>query len=288
MDPDEGENISEGTPPDSVPSSHRHSPPRTEIRERIPSLSLPRSNLVRTDPEQQDRRTTFEGDGMLPALGALAVLPAGVVRGHISDHASNRNATDHVLSSEGVSSASSTSGDGLSPPLVIGLNPRTIVGAQNIMPRSDNQQQAVGGSNHERARLGSVATSSAHSMVDREVLVMREAAVELSTASTPTPLGRMRRMSLFERANSISMPSNDGSGDCDTPHPKSERSNSSAMVKGRNLISIGLDENHSDHDHASALGRDKYNTVLRDWLMHVLEKDDQQNVEVSKDARILQ
>eukprot|EP00752_Nemacystus_decipiens_P007845 g7009.t1 len=74
------------------------------------------------------------------------------------------------------------------------------------------------------------------------------------------------------------MPSNEGSDDYDTPHAKSDRSNSSGMVKGRK--SSWIDDTHSDHDHPSSLGRDKYNTVFRDWLMHVVEKDDQQNAEV--------
>ena len=255
---------------ETAPSSYSRSPPPTETGGMAPSLSLPRSNLMGTDPEQQDRRTNFQDDGLLPPLGAT-ILPPGVVRGNISDHASKQTSIEHVLSSAGASSASS--GD-LSPRLVIGLNSRTTNESQ------DNQQQS-GGCNKERGRLGSVATGSASSMVDREVLVMREA-MELSAASIPTPLGRQRRLSLFERANSISMPSNDGSADFDLPRAKSDRSNSSAMVKGRNASSVGLDEPPSDHDdHPSALGRDKYNTVLRDWLMHVLEKDDQQNADVS-------
>lgn len=278
---DEGENTSKVTGMETVPSSNRRSPPSTETGEEMaPSPSLPRSNLIMTETEHQDRRPAFEDDGMLPALGA-PVLPAGVVRVNIPDHANKQTSIDHVLSSGGLSSASSVSADDLSPPLVIGLNPRTINEGQNIMLRvSDNQQQSGGGS-LERGRLGSVATRSAHSMVDREVLIMHEA-MELSTSSAQTPLGRIRRLSLFERANSISIPSNGGgSGDYDAPHhAKSDRSNSSAMVKGRNMSSIGLDEDHSDHDHPLSIGRDKYNTVLRDWLMHVVEKDDQQNVEV--------
>lgn len=271
MDPDEGENISKGTPMETVPSSDSQRPRPAERGGMAPPLSFPSSNLIGTEPKQQDRRTSFQDDGMLPRLGAT-ILPAGVVRVNIPEHASKKTSIEHVLSSAGASSASSVSGDDLSPPLVIGLNSQTINETQ------DNLQS--GGSNHERGRLGSVATSSAHSMVDREVLVMREA-MELSAASTPTPLGRARRLSLFERANSISVPSNEGSGDYDIPHAKSDRSNSSAMVKGRNISSIGLDETHSDHDdHLSAVGRDKYNTVLRDWLMHVLEKDDQQNADV--------
>lgn len=281
MDPDEGENSSKGIRMDAVPSSQdRQRPPPTETGEMVASLSLPCSNLIGTEPEQQDRRTTFEGDDMLPPLGA-PVLPAGVVRVNISDHASRPNSIDPMPSSACLSSASSVGGDDdLEPPLVIGLKPRIVNEVHGIMPRPENRQHS-GGSNHERALGGSVATtSSAHSMVDRAVLVMREA-MESSPPSSPTPLGRPRRLSLFERANSISIPSNDGNGDYDTPHAKSDRSNSSGMaMKGRDMSSIVLDETPSDHDHLSALGRDKYNTVLRDWLMHVLEKDDQQNAEV--------
>lgn len=258
---------------ETVPFSDRQSRPPTETGEMVASLSLPRSNLMESEPKQQNHRTTFEGDdSMLPALGA-PVLRTMV--------ANRQNSIDNMLSSERLSSGSCVSGDDLTPPLVIGLKPRTINEAQNIMPRPENLQQS-NVRTHERA-LGSAATSSAHSMVDREVLVMREA-MELSTASTPTPLGRQRRRSLFQRAHSISIPSNEGSGYSDTPHAKSDRSNSSAMVKGRNINSIGLDETSSDHDHHSELGRDKYNTVLRDWLMHVVEKDDQQNAEVRNEG----
>eukprot|EP00903_Cladosiphon_okamuranus_P010912 g10308.t1 len=284
MDPDEVENTSKGTGMATVPSSNRQSPPSTETGEMAPALSHPRLNLIGNESEQQGRRPAFEDDGMLPALGA-PVLPAAVIRVNIPDHANKRTSIDHVLSSGGVSSASSVGADDLRPPLVIGLNSTTINVGQNAMPRvSDNQQQS-GDGNRERGRLGSVAICSAHSMVDRKVLVMREA-TGLSTSPNPTPLGRQRRLSLFERANSISIPlNNQGSGDSDAPlHAKSDRSNSSGMVKGRNMSSFRLDEALSDHDHPSSIGRDKYNTVLRDWLMHVVEKDDQQNVEEVQNA----
>lgn len=259
---------------ETLASSCRQRPPPTETEEMVPSLSRPSSNLMGAEPEQQDREMDLDGDGMLPALSAH-VLPADVVRVNIPNHASRPTSIEPTRS-ECMPSTSSAGGDDLKPPLVVGLNSRIINEAQNVMPRSENQH---GGINHERVRLGSAATSSAHSMAHREVLVMSKAS-ELSTASSPTPLGRPRRLSLFERANSISVPFNEESGEYDVPHAKSDRSNSSAMVKGRNIRSSGLDESRSDHDQSSALGRDKYNTVLRDWLMNVLEKDDQQNAEV--------
>ncbi|CAM9437151.1 unnamed protein product [Pylaiella littoralis] len=127
--------------------------------------------------------------------------------------------------------------------------------------------------------INEAAASSSQSLVDREVLVMREMANKSSPS--PTPLGRQRRLSLYERANSIIHISNDGkgSGDHNVPPVRSDRSSSSALVKGRDIDTTVSEERTSVQDKKSALGRDKYNTVLRDWLMHVVEKDDPNNAE---------
>lgn len=268
---------------ETVPFSDRQSPPSTEAGEMVASLSLSRSDLVGTEPEKQDLMATFEDDGMLPALGA-PVLPAGVAGSNVFNHASRHQSTDHMLdSNECLSSATSVSGNDLDlePPLAVGLNSRVLHEAHNIMSRSANQHQSDG-SNHEREL---VATSSANSIVDREVLVMREAA-EVSSVSSPTPLGRQRRRSLFERANSMNMPSSAGSSDHDTSHVKRRDRSFGAMGNGLSINSIVRDENSSDRDHRSELGRDKYKTVFRDWLMHVLEKDDQQNAEVRQEGHL--
>lgn len=204
---------------------------------------------------RREEQATFEGRGRdfgSPTLGD-SMLPPGVVKVNLLSDASSQNSIHGALSSGGLSSA----GDGdLQPPIIVGVNPRII-----------NQ----------------VASSSSQSVVDREVLVMREAP-EVSSLSNPTPLGRQRRLSLFERANSL-VPdifdgrSGRGSVDHSVPPARSDRSNSSPLVKGRNIDSVAIEERLSK-DNKSALGRDKYNTVLRDWLMHVVEKDDQHNSEV--------
>lgn len=251
MDSDEGDNSvvsREGT----VPLSEwqrvlgSNTPPAAGEMAASPPI-LPTSYPGDTESRLEEP-ATFEGRGRdfgSPPLGD-SVLPAGVVKVNLLSDASSQNSIHGVLSSAGLSSV----GDGdLQPPLVVGVNPLII-----------NQ----------------VAASSSQSVVDREVLVMREAP-ELSSSSNPTPLGRQRRLSLFERANSLIPDLNDHSS---IPPARSDRSNSSPLVKGRNIDSIGIGERSSKQDSKSALGRDKYNTVLRDWLMHVVEKDDQHNSEV--------
>lgn len=249
MDSDEGDSSvvsREGVIPLSAP---------TPAGEMAASPILPPSYPDDTDTWHEEG-ATLEGKNSncgSPLLGA-SVLPAGVVKVDLLSDASSQNSIHKVLSSGGLSSA----GDGgLQPPLIVGVNPRVI---------------------------NETAARSSQSVVDRDVLVMREAP-ELSSSSNPTPLGRQRRLSLFERANSIIYDIHDGrgvggSGEHNVPLARSDRSSSSAIVKGQNVDSIFAGERPSLQDSKSALGRDKYNTVLRDWLMHVVEKDDPHNSEV--------
>lgn len=249
------------------------------------SLSIPRPNVSETELGQpQHQGKIYDGEGISNNNSCSPMLDAPIVRANLTpEPASSENSIHPVLSSGCASCESSTAGDGLKPPLVIGVNPRLINYAQENMSPSLSEHQQPGDSSQVAGSIpGSMATrSSALSMVDREVLVMREA-VELSSTTNPTPLGQQRRLSLFERAHSCVLPS---SNDEDDQHSilntRSERNSSAVIVKSRNINSIDLDASPSlRNDQSSSHERDKYNTVLRDWLMHVLEKDDQHNAEV--------
>ncbi|CAN0208855.1 unnamed protein product, partial [Ectocarpus fasciculatus] len=152
---------------------------------------------------------------------------------------------------------------------------------EQLRPRSSRHELNIPGGPMESA-----ATNSARLAVDREVLVMREAA-QSSAEVDPTPLGQHRRLSLFERAHSsIMYSSNEGKGgdgnnsEDSVPRARVDRSKSGVVVvNGRNIGSIGLEDRTTLIGGDSTRGRDKYNTVLRDWLMHVVEKDDHQDAE---------
>lgn len=241
------------------------------------------------------------GSDLLSTLSA-PVLPTHVVGAGLSDHASSQNSIHEVLSS-GYSSMVSDDGD-LEPPLLIGVNPLIVVNkGTNPAPNPQQDTDAAAASRGERLQprnsrpelelpggsIESAATNGSRLAVDREVLVMREAAQ--SSEIEPTPLGQHRRLSLFERAHSsIIYSSNEGKGgdgnnsDDSVPLARCDRSKSGVqvvLVNGRmNIDSIGLEDRTTLIDGDSTRGRDKYNTVLRDWLMHVVEKDDQQDAEV--------
>ncbi|CAM9288352.1 unnamed protein product, partial [Hapterophycus canaliculatus] len=209
----------------------------------------------------------------------------------LSECTSSQHSIHRTLSSE--YSSSETHG-GLEPPLFVGVNPRIVndtAATDEMAVSGENQQLPPGGVSRFATDIlasdsvASAATSTSNSVADREVLIMGEAA-ELSSECNPTPLGRQRRLSLFERAHSMTMYSStderggDGGGEHGMPHDRSDRSSSSAVVRGRVIDSMALQESISSHDgEDSAVPRDKYNTVLRDWLMHVLEKDDQHDAD---------
>ncbi len=255
-------------------------PPPIQQGGRTASLSIPRPNPSEHGLGQQQQGTIFDGEGASNSCSPM--LDAPVVMANLtSQPASSDNSIHPVLSSGCASSESSTAGDGLKPALVIGVNPRLINHAQeNMSPPSPENQRTGNSSQMAGSIQGSMATRSRTlSMVDREVLVMREA-VELSSSTNPTPLGQQRRLSLFERAHSVVLTSsNDGDDQDDIRNNRSERRSSAVIVKGRNIDSIDLDASQSLRN-AQSHERDKYNTVLRDWLMHVLEKDDQHDAEV--------
>lgn len=274
--------VDAATVPSSGLQGALNNPPPVERGEIAPSLSMPHSSPS-AEPGQQQVRTIFDGEG---SNNGSLILDAPIVRTNLSSEpASSDNSIHRVLSSGCASGESSVADQALKPPIMIGVKSRIFNGAPDIMSPSpsENQQQPGGSSQVAGSMPESMATRSRTlSMVDREVLVMREA-VQLSSSTNPTPLGQQRRRSLFERAHSIAMPSSsDGTDHHDVLHAKSERSNSSAIVvvKGRNIDSIDLDASPSPRNDQSSHERDKYNTVLRDWLMHVVEKDDQHDAEV--------
>lgn len=255
MDSDEGDSSvvsQEGTVPLSGwQSIGNTTPPPAAAGEMMTSPTRSTSHLGDTEPCGEEK-VAFRGESSnrrSPTQGASALLE-GAVKVNLLSDVSSQSSVHGVLSNRGLSSPGN---EDLLPPLVVGVNPRMI---------------------------NEAAASSSQSLVDREVLVMREMANKSSPS--PTPLGRQRRLSLYERANSIIHISNDGkgSGDHNVPPVRSDRSSSSALVKGRDIDTTVSEERTSVQDRKSALGRDKYNTVLRDWLMHVVEKDDPNNAEV--------
>lgn len=236
----------------------------------------------------QRERNPFQGEGRSRERPIPDTSP---VRVCLSECTSSQHSIHRTLSS---GYASSATHGGLEPPLFVGVNPRTVndTAETDEMAVSAESQQVSGGGGEMLAggSVASAATSRSNSVVDREVLIMREAA-DLSSEFNPTPLGRQRRLSLFERAHSTTMCSStderggDGGGEHGLPRDRSDRSTSSAMVRVRRIDSIGLQELASSHDDEEpTVPRDKYNTVLRDWLMHVLEKDDQHDAEVRDDV----
>ncbi|CAM9787116.1 unnamed protein product [Ectocarpus sp. 6 AP-2014] len=267
------------------------------------------SNSSRPPVEAGEMRRNHEAEGA-PLTGgqtrnnsdlstlSAPVLPTHVVGAGLYDHASSQNSI-HEVQSSGYSSVASNDG-GLEPPLLIGVNPLIVLNkatnpasipqhdtdaaaaprGEKLQPRSSRHELEFPGGSTERA-----ATNSAPLAVDREVLVMREAAQ--SSDADPTPLGQHRRLSLFERAHStIIYSSNEGKGgdgnnsEDSVPHARCDRSKSGVVVvNGRDIDAIGLEDRTTLINGDSTRGRDKYNTVLRDWLMHVVEKDDQQDAE---------
>lgn len=254
------------------------------------SLSISRPPQRRDEPRQHERNI-FQGGGRTTHQPAQDASP---VRVCLSECTSSQHSIHRTLSS---GYSSSLTHGGLEPALFVGVNPQIVndTAATDEMAASEESQELSGGDRPatETSASGSVAsaaTSRSNSVVDRDVLIMREAA-DLSSEFNPTPLGRQRRLSLFERAHSTTMYSStderggDGGGEHRMTRDRSDRSTSSVMLRSRTLQSTGPQEiDSSDDDEEPAAPRDKYNTVLRDWLMHVLEKDDQHDAEVRHDV----
>lgn len=209
----------------------------------------------------------------LPGPRARVRIPS------IFERASSHDSFPYVLSSCGNSSYNENN---MEPALTIDVNPQIL--NEDKYLASIKAAETLAASQHERATHTSDSihcadsTSSTRSVVDREVIVTND--VTDSLEAGPTPLGRARRLSLFERANSVSM-SADGQSGIMEPAP------SESFWRRRNLSSpkgadYELSRNKSDISRSNALrpSRGAKNTIHRDWLMHVLEKDDQHDAKV--------
>lgn len=196
----------------------------------------------------------------------------------LCERSNNKVSIQNVLSSD----PSSASEGSLEPALTIGLNSRTINDDKTVPIASSGMGQQWGS-------MQSSSASSVTNKMDREVIVTGTEAGERSTVF-PTPLGRARRASLFERANSTNiLPGTllDGSqrqhsdeledASCD----RSRASGSNASMKRVDAAS-GDNGDMGVASGALSPGGGRYNTVLRDWLMHVLEKDDQHNTQARR------
>lgn len=195
----------------------------------------------------------------------------------LCERSNNKVSIQNVLSSV----PSSVSEGSLEPALTIGLNPQTI----------NDDKTVNSGMGQQWGSMQSSSASSVINKMDREVIVTGAEAGETSTVF-PTPLGRARRASLFERANSTNiLPGTllDGSqrqhsdeledASCD----RSRASGSNASMKRVDAASgDNGDMGVAINSGALSPGGGRYNTVLRDWLMHVLEKDDQHNTQARR------
>ena len=116
--------------------------------------------------------------------------------------------------------------------------------------------------------------------VGRKVIVTSEAD-EASWMAAPTPLGFTRRMSIYERANSslLIQPSNGVGSLGNFPRASSRVSGGILAAMGPDGDSVAAEECVSGSE-VAPITEEKYNVIYRDWLMHVLEKDDQLDTQV--------
>lgn len=122
-------------------------------------------------------------------------------------------------------------------------------------------------------------SSSGRERVDREVIVTSED--EDGSLRYPAPLGHARRASLYERAFSL------GTVRGDERHQERLDGNSKPRLfcaEGFEVDSGGAQRDGGQQDQPTSREAGNYNTVLRDWLMHVLEKDDQHDTKVREAA----
>lgn len=201
---------------------------------------------------------------------SVAIPSVDLRRASLLQRASSQRSLRNTSGSGYVSSAS----DGLEPVIKIGLNPRII---------NEKEHHVLGDMDDESA-YNSTSTGSGRSKVDRDVIVTSQHSG--TSISAPTPLGRPRRQSLFERANGGSMTEFANIAAAGVPQGDwgvSEHNTSTLQIlKGKEVDSLKLEDGVPPED-PPAVGRDQYHTVLRDWLMHVVEKDDDQDTKVKRE-----
>lgn len=180
--------------------------------------------------------------------------------------------------------------DDLEPALSIGLNPRIFYDVLGASAEAEDASSLRGLQMADVRRTSSAI--SGLSKGDHEVIVTGEVDEELTVM--PTPLGRARRQSLLDRAGShnnmmIMQTSEDGDSSVkDGALRRAASRLSGGKASPREQDVYGADEEAGRHQReALSPDRGQYNTVLRDWLMHVLEKDDQQDAMVTKNYKKL-
>lgn len=265
--------------------------PRSLDRVRRDSLAHPNSMAGGESDASSD-----EHDGSPPEPQYPPPKAGSARRASLYERANNMGLPPS--SNSNVSSGLLDTGYGLEPPLAIGLNPHTIglnpralgAGQSSISilsgPALDPVEPHSGSAHHHR--LVSSSQGSRVENTDRELIVAGER-VEDACVGLPTPLGQARRASLFERANN----SNDdapqipqrqniepeGSGGQFATRVCEGNDNAGLVcVQEANVGSAGL-EGGEQQD--GLLSPGQTNLVLRDWLMHVLEKDNQLDADVS-------
>lgn len=189
--------------------------------------------------------------------------PTALVGEHRASLFERANSLNSCLQPPGNSEVPSSEYN-LKPALNIGVNPRII----NATTGSETGEQWREMHRAESAR-------SERSKADYEVIVTGQAAE--TSEMLPTPLGRARRMSLFERANTS--PSNVIEGCRENVLPvESVSSNNSSLLDERRA-QLGSHKNRDSLGGTVSPRPGQYDTVQRDWLMHVLEKDDHEDAQ---------
>lgn len=142
----------------------------------------------------------------------------------------------------------------LEPPLVIEVKRHTSCGESDI-------------SNDIADPLPRICANNPNAQADREVIVAKDSFADLEGIANLAPLGYCRRPSLFRRFSIEDVPQTVELAD------RSYETGATTTAKEQEVDSVRLEEGKEQY--MLSLGRGTYNTVLRDWLMHVLEKDDQ-------------
>lgn len=262
-------------PPPRRTRSRVESIPREEwerilIGEPTPTARATAAAPTTAHPPELTRRVSSRQQIEPRQATSMALPSVDSRKASLTQRISSQRSLRHNSSSGHVSSAS----DGLEPALTIGLNPTTI--NEDEWNALEMEAERQWGSAH-----GSSSTGSGRSKHD--VIVTSQHS--RGSITNPTPLGRPRRQSLFERAHGTSMvdfaiitgaPQEDSGG--------SEHSNVGTVValRGKGVDSPKLEDGEppGDGDPPPVDGRDQYDTVLRDWLMHVVEKDDNLDTKV--------
>lgn len=170
----------------------------------------------------------------------------------------------------------------LQPPLPIRIHPRTL-GAPTL---DKDSRRAFRHDFDPDSRDIISRSSSGRARADREVIVTSEDGEE-GGFQQPTPLGYTRRASLFERSYSVDTLRSDARHGERYTGGRLAQDIGSSDPDFLDVQTVDVESRVTEEDADRNRERvpneaGKYNTVLRDWLMHVLEKDDRHDAKVSK------